>query len=101
MPMTDRPPPPAPSRERTKGWGFASLLLIAIGFVCYIVFGVAIALSGVAGSTNPDDIPVHLGLIAALSVISFVVGAGLLIAKVLVDRVLNREDNYYSKNIER
>ena len=101
MPMTDRPPPPRHRRDaprvgiRQPSADRHRLCLL------YCFRRPPSRFREFAGSTNPDDIPVHLGLIAALSVISFVVGAGLLIAKVLVDRVLNREDNYYSKNIER
>jgi len=46
-------------------------------------------------------LPMSLMLVAGLSVLCFVVGVGVLIAKVLIDRVFDREDGYYSRHIER
>lgn len=101
MPMQDRPPPPAPGRERTKGWGVIGLALIALGFVCYILFAIGIVAMGLNEEADIVDVPWQMMIISGLSVVSFVAGAGILIVKVLLDRILNREDDYYSKNIER
>lgn len=58
-----------------------------LGFVCLLYVGVMIA-----------------GLIAAFPVGIFgliaIVGIGLLLIKVVRERVRNREDDYYSKNID-
>ena len=101
MPIQDRPPPPEPSKERTKGWGVIGLALVVIGFVVYIAFFILVAATGLYGATSPDMLPMSLMLVAGLSVLCFVVGVGVLIAKVLIDRVFDREDGYYSRHIER
>ena len=101
MPLQDRPPPPEPSRERTKGWRVIGIGLIVVAFVCYIAYGVFVALTGIAGEPPQTGLASPFLFLPILSVLGFIAGCGLLIAKVLVDRVLNREDNYYSKHIER
>ena len=83
--------------KRTKGWFALGMGLILAGGAIYgllMVLGMTFAVGVAAGEAGAPVFAVLLipGLIA--------VGFLILIAKVIVDRVGNDEDDYYSKNVD-
>lgn len=84
--------------NKTKGWFTLAMVLIFTPAVLYaglVVFGVTTALSQAAAGAGPG---IFLLLLIPASVIA---GFGILIAKVILDRIGNKEDDYYSKNIHK
>lgn len=80
--------------NKTNGWAMAGFILIGIGAAAYglmIVLGVgaAFVLSG------PLSWPALV--LFGPPLLGFII----LLAKVIVDRVGNEEDDHYSKNVER
>ena len=84
--------------EQTKGWFAVGIGLIIAGCAFYgamVLLGIAFVIG--QASTEADG-PVWLVLIVpGLILLGFIV----LIAKVIVDRLGNDEDDYYSKNVDR
>jgi len=83
---------------KTKGWFIVGMGLILLGGAIYglfVLLGVSMA---VGAATAEAGAPIW----ALLMIPGFVVlGFMILIAKVIVDRIGNEEDNYYSKNIDK
>lgn len=63
--------------------GYILLLIVAICWLVAMLFGMIAALP--------------FGIIGLLAI----VGIGLLFAKVLKERLANKEDNHYSKNVDK
>lgn len=83
---------------KTKGWFIVGMGLILLGGAIYglfVVLGVSMA---IGAATAEAGAPIWVILmIPGLVALGFMV----LIAKVIVDRIGNDEDNYYSKNIDK
>jgi len=83
---------------KTKGWFIIGMGLILLGGAIYglfILLGVSMA---VGAATAEAGAPIWaLLMIPGLVVLGFMI----LIAKVIVDRIGNEEDDYYSKNIDK
>lgn len=95
--MTEQPPEPTPSR--TKGMGAVGLACLAIAALLHVsnmFLGVGAA---VARGEEPDErlFLVMIGLMFVFALAGIVI----LFLKVLIDRLTSREDNYYSRNVER
>ena len=63
--------------------GYIILAIVAIGWITAIFIGIVVAFP--------------FGLVGLLVII----GIGLLFAKVVKDRLANKEDDYYSKNVDK
>lgn len=86
------------SETRTKGWFAVGIGLVIAGFAIYALlaaFGISFAIGQAANEVGAPLFAILLipGLVS--------VGFLILIAKVIVDRVGNKEDDYYSKNVDR
>jgi len=82
----------------TKGWFAAGLGLIIVGGAIYgllILFGVGFAINQAGAETNAP--------VWAIFIIPGLMGLGfiILLAKVIVDRLGNAEDDHYSKTVEK
>ncbi len=85
------------ANKRTQGWAAVGLSLIVLGGAFYalaLVFGLGLAVQDAARESGAG---VYLFLI-----VPGFAGLGLLIllAKVIVDRLGNAEDDYYAKNVD-
>ncbi|MEO1028639.1 MAG: hypothetical protein AAFX02_06220 [Pseudomonadota bacterium] len=82
--------------NKTKGWFTVAMMFLIGGAIIYglmALTGGLIFLGAAVAQAGPGVL--LLLLIPGLPLI----GVGILIAKVIVDRVENKEDDYYSKNI--
>lgn len=82
----------------TKGWFLLGMGLIILGGAIYglfILLGIGVA---VGTATAEVGAPIWAVLLIPLLV---AIGFLILIAKVIVDRIGNTEDSYYSKNIDK
>ena len=89
---------------KTRGWATIGFVLIGVGVVLYVglfVLGFSAAFFQASSQVDVpgDAVP---ALIAAAVVFGLpLLGVAVLIAKVIVDRLNNPEDDYYSKNVEK
>ena len=82
--------------SKTKGWFTVAMVFIFTAAVLYglLAFtGIATALGLAVAEAGPGIL--LLLIIPGLALIGF----GILVAKVIVDRLNSKEDDYYSKNI--
>lgn len=89
------------AKTSASGWTILGVSLVGIGVFAYFaffVFGMASAiLSGPNSNGDAWPLIALLGIVVGLPLIGF----GILVVKVVVDRLKSSEDNYYSKNVER
>ena len=87
-----------PESGNTKGWFAVGMGLIILGAVIYgilMFLGVSFAIGQAAAETGA---PIFLILfIPGLVLLGFII----LLAKVIVDRIGNAEDDHYSKNVDK
>lgn len=83
---------------KTKGWFAIGLGLIVVGAAIYGLLG----LLGIGFAINQASIDAGMPLWPVL-VIPGLIGLGFLVllAKVIVDRLNNAEDDHYSKTVDR
>ncbi len=89
------------SKSYPSGWTILGISLIGAGIFIYaavFLFGFASGLSSIR--TDGGGTTVFIALIG-LTVGLPIIGVGVLVVKVIVDRLTSSEDNYYSKNVER
>ena len=82
---------------KTKGWFTVGITLIILGGAVYgllALFGIQIVLSEMNAASGQALWPILL--IPGLVGLGFLV----LLAKVIVDRLNNAEDDHYSKNVD-
>lgn len=84
--------------SNTKGWFIVGMGLILLGGAIYGLF----LLLGIGAAIGSATAEVGAPIWAVLAIPGLVaLGFVILIAKVIVDRIGNAEDNYYSKNIDK
>lgn len=84
--------------SKTKGWFTVAMVFLIGAAILYglVAFtGIVVALGLAVAEAGPGIL--LLLIVPAMALI----GIGILVAKVIVDRVGNKEDDYYSKNIHR
>lgn len=69
--------------------GYSALGIVAVAWIISIIGGFLFA-----GMTMGQPLVLVIGLLV-------IVGVGMLIIKVIKDRINSKEDDYYSKNVER
>lgn len=83
---------------KTKGWFALGIGMIVVGGAIYgllILFGIGFALNQASAEANAP--------VWAVLLIPGLVGLGFLVllAKVIVDRINNAEDDHYSKTVDK
>lgn len=83
---------------KTKGWFALGIGMIVVGGAIYgllILFGIGFALNQASAESNAP--------VWAVLLIPGLVGLGFLVllAKVIVDRINNAEDDHYSKTVDK
>ncbi len=79
--------------KRTNGWAGVGIGLIIVGAVIY---GAVFLVAGGVALASAGPISWSVLVVAGPSALGFLI----LIAKVIVDRIDNKEDAYYSKNVD-
>ena len=87
-----------PKASRTDGWFRLGMALIVLGFLLYgllALLGIGFALSTAARESGTP--------VLALLVVPGLILSGFLVllAKVIVDRIGNSEDDHYSRTVDR
>ncbi|MEO0983633.1 MAG: hypothetical protein AAFX03_13385 [Pseudomonadota bacterium] len=86
------------AEERTKGWaavGIGLILLSGAIYIVAVVFGVGLLINEAAEQAGSGVFGAMV--VPGLGALGFLI----LLAKVIVDRLGNAEDDYYSKNVDR
>ena len=82
----------------TKGWFAVGFGLIALGILAYALFAIFGVSLAIGAATAETGVPV-LAVIAVPGLIGL--GLLILLAKVVVDRLGNAEDDHYSKTVDK
>lgn len=89
---------------KTRGWATVGFILIGAGVALYVglfILGFSAAFMQ-ASSHVETSVNVTPALFLVIAVFGLpLLGVAVLIAKVIVDRLNNAEDDYYSKNVEK
>ncbi|MBI1339992.1 hypothetical protein GC169_07255 [bacterium] len=86
-------------KERTKGWGVVGVGLIIAAGAIYAI-GMVLGLSFAVGQAADEVGGAPIGLLLVIPGLG-VLGLLILVAKVIVDRLGNAEDDHYSKTVDR
>ncbi len=79
--------------KRTNGWAVVGIGLIIVGAVIY---GAAVLVAGGVALAHAGPLSWPVLIVGGPPALGFLI----LIAKVIVDRIDNKEDAYYSKNVD-
>ncbi|MAP95574.1 MAG: hypothetical protein CMK07_11545 [Ponticaulis sp.] len=87
--------------ELKKQSSLLYLIGITLIILCGIGWGVSIVFQIIAASTGGQGIVETLVLASLVLPVLGCLGMAVLVLKVVLDRLNNKEDDYYSKNVER
>ncbi|MFC7290967.1 hypothetical protein [Hirschia litorea] len=89
------------AKTHASGWTILGISLIGAGIFIYFAFFVFGMASAILSIPDAGSGGVAMFALFALTVGLPLTGLAILVLKVVVDRLKNSEDNYYSKNVER